>query len=105
MTASSIRVETAQPYDVVIGTGLLGELPKLLGDGVQRVAVIHPAALRTTGEAIRADLLAEGYEAYVIEVPDAEEAKLAPVASYCWSVLGQCGFTRSDAVVGVGGGS
>ncbi|MPZ97588.1 MAG: 3-dehydroquinate synthase, partial [Propionibacteriales bacterium] len=46
-----------------------------------------------------------GYEAYVIEVPDAEEAKLAPVASYCWSVLGQCGFTRSDAVVGVGGGS
>ena len=100
-----IGVATTQPYDVVIGRNLLGELPALLGDDVQRVAVIHPGALRTTGETIREDLVAQGFEAYAIEVPDAEEAKLAPVASYCWQVLGQCGFTRSDAVVGVGGGA
>lgn len=102
---TTVRVPSAAPYDVRIGTGLLGELPPLLGEGVRRVAVIHPRALADTGEAIRADLLQQGYEAYAIEVPDAEEAKLAPVASYCWQVLGQCGFTRSDAVVGVGGGS
>jgi 3-dehydroquinate synthase len=100
-----IGVATTQPYDVVIGRNLLGELPALLGDAVQRVAVIHPGGLRTTGETIREDLVAQGFEAYAIEVPDAEEAKLAPVASYCWQVLGQCGFTRSDAVVGVGGGA
>jgi 3-dehydroquinate synthase len=100
-----ITVGTDRPYDVVVGRSLLGELPALLGDGVQRVAVIHPAALRTTGEAIREDLVQQGLQAYAIEVPDAEEAKLAPVASYCWQVLGQCGFTRSDAVVGVGGGA
>jgi 3-dehydroquinate synthase len=100
-----IRVASTSPYDVVIGSALLGELPALLGAGVQRVAVIHPGALRTTGEAIRDDLAEQGYDAYAIEVPDGEEAKLAPVASYCWSVLGQCGFTRSDAVVGVGGGA
>ncbi|HET7326921.1 MAG TPA: 3-dehydroquinate synthase [Nocardioidaceae bacterium] len=100
-----IRVDSAEPYDVVIGTGLLGDLPPLLGAGVRRVAVVHPGALRSTGEAIRDDLAEQGYEAYAIEVPDGEEAKLAPVASYCWTVLGQCGFTRSDAVVGVGGGA
>jgi len=103
--STRLRVAGAAPYDVVVGTGLLGELPALLGDGVRRVAVIHPHALAATGEAIRADLAEQGYDAHAIEVPDAEEAKLAPVASFCWQVLGRTGFTRSDAVVTVGGGS
>jgi len=92
-------------YDVVIGTGLLGELPGLLGPGVERVLVIHPPALRATGEAVRDDLGAKGFSASVIEVPDAEEAKSAEVASFLWGLLGRSGFTRSDAIVGVGGGT
>ena len=72
---------------------------------MQRVAVIHPRALAATGEAIREDLPARGTTPTRIEIPDGEEAKLAPVASFCWQVLGQTGFTRSDAVVTVGGGS
>jgi 3-dehydroquinate synthase len=100
-----IRVGGESPYDVVVGTGLLGELPGLLGGGVRRVAVIHPRALRTTGEQVQRDLAGQGYEAQAIEVPDAEDAKTAEVAAYCWSVLGRCGFTRSDAVVGLGGGA
>ncbi len=102
---SVLRVHGPAPYDVVLGTGLLGELPGLLGSGVRRVAVIHPRALAATGEAIRQDLADQGFEAHGIEIPDGEEAKLAPVASFCWQVLGQTGFTRSDAVVTVGGGS
>jgi 3-dehydroquinate synthase len=102
---TTLPVRGASPYDVVVGFGLLGELPRMLGDRVQRVAVIHPRALAATGEAVRADLVDQGYQAIAIEIPDAEEAKLAPVASYCWQVLGQTGFTRSDAVVTVGGGS
>lgn len=102
---STLHVGGASPYDVVIGTGLLGELPRMLGEEVQRVAVIHPRALAATGEAIRADLAGQGYDVHAIEIPDGEEAKLAPVASFCWQVLGQTGFTRSDAVVTVGGGS
>ena len=102
---STLQVGGAAPYDVVVGTGLLGDLPGMLGDGVQRVAVIHPRALAATGEAIRQDLSDQGYDAHGIEIPDGEEAKLAPVASFCWQVLGQVGFTRSDAVVTVGGGA
>ena len=79
-----IPVRGASPYDVVVGNGLLGELPAMLGDTVQRVAVIHPRALAATGEAVRVDLSEHGYDAHAIEIPDGEEAKLAPVASFCW---------------------
>lgn len=102
---TTLPVKGAAPYDVIVGHGLLAELPAMLGQRAQRVAVIHPRALAATGEAVRADLAGQGFEAISIEIPDGEEAKLAPVASYCWQVLGQAGFTRSDAVVTVGGGS
>jgi 3-dehydroquinate synthase len=100
-----LHVAGPSPYDVVVGTGLLGDLAPMLGDGVRRVAVIHPRALAATGEVIREDLADQGYDAHAVEIPDGEEAKLAPVASFCWQVLGQTGFTRSDAVVTVGGGA
>jgi len=104
-SSSTIHVGGASPYDVVVGTGLRGTLPRLVGSGVRRVAVIHPGALAATGEAVRTELAAAGFDAHGIEVPDGEEAKLAPVAAFCWQVLGQAGFTRSDVVVTVGGGS
>jgi 3-dehydroquinate synthase len=100
-----IAVGGADPYQVLLGRNLLGELPALVGPLTQRVAVIHPEALAGTGEAIRDDLAAQGYQAIALQVPNAEEAKTATVAAYCWSVLAQTGFTRTDAIVAVGGGS
>lgn len=101
---SRIVVSGAQSYEVVIGTGLLAELPPLLA-GAQRVAIIHPPTLRATAEAVRDDLSGAEFEAHVIEIPDGEEAKALPVAGFCFDVLGQIGFTRSDALVGLGGGA
>ena len=60
--ATRITVKGETPYDVVVGEGLLGELPGLL-PGAQRVAVVHPAALVVTAEAVRDDIgvgVAEG---------------------------------------------
>ena len=102
--STRITVGGSAPYDVVVGHGLLGELPGLLGEGVRRVLVVHPKALRATGEAVREDLAATGLQAVAAEVPDGEEAKSAQVASFLWGVLGQSEFTRTDAVVAVGGG-
>ena len=93
------------PYDVVVGHQLLAALPGLLGDRVRKVLVIHPGALTTSAEAVRDDLNAQGFQAYLAEVPEAEEAKTAEVAAFCWHVLGQADFTRSDAVIGLGGGA
>ncbi|MFE7263053.1 3-dehydroquinate synthase [Streptomyces sp. NPDC057592] len=93
------------PYEVLVGRQLLGELPALIGDRAKRVAVLHPEALAETGEAVRQDLAAQGYEAIAIQLPNAEEAKTVEVAAYCWKALGQTGFTRTDVIVGVGGGA
>ncbi|MFK0006061.1 3-dehydroquinate synthase [Paenarthrobacter sp. NPDC090520] len=92
-------------YDVVVGRGLLETLPAKLGERVRRVLVIHPRALRLTGDTVRAELEAAGFTALTAEIPDAEEGKHIQVAAFCWQVLGQNDFTRSDAVVAVGGGA
>jgi len=101
---SRIVVAGDSPYEVVVGVGLLGELPPLL-TGAQRVAIIHPPTLRVTAAAVREDLIGNGFESHVVEVPDGEDAKTLAVAGFCFDVLGQVGFTRSDAIVGLGGGA
>ncbi|GAA2948668.1 3-dehydroquinate synthase [Streptomyces enissocaesilis] len=97
--------EGAEPYEVLVGRQLLGELPGLIGDRARRVAVLHPEALAGTGDAIREDLAGQGYEAIAIQLPNAEESKTVEVAAYCWKALGQTNFTRTDVIVGVGGGA
>lgn len=103
-----IRVGGRDPYDVVVGTGVLFEVTALARKGTQvapQVAVVYPASVRDTADAIRAQLDAGGSRAHLVEVPDAEQAKTVTVASSCWSELGRLGLTRSDVVVGVGGGA
>ncbi|QYA93067.1 3-dehydroquinate synthase [Streptomyces anulatus] len=95
----------SDPYEVLVGHQLLGELPQLIGDRARRVAVLHPEALAETGETVREDLAAQGYEAIAIQLPNAEEAKTVEVAAYCWKALGQTGFTRTDVIIGIGGGA
>ena len=104
MTVQSIEVKGASPYPVIIGNGLFEQVAASLPATASRVAVIHPRALRATGEQVRADL-SEAFQAISIEIPDAEDAKSVEVLNYCWSVLGDNGFTRSDALVAVGGGT
>jgi 3-dehydroquinate synthase len=106
MTADVTRIEVGgpAPYPVLVGRGLLGELPPLLGD-VTRVAVIHPPTLLGTAATLREELKNAGCDPHLIEVPDGEDAKQLDVAGTCWDLLGQLDFTRSDAVVGLGGGA
>jgi 3-dehydroquinate synthase len=92
---TTIRVATAAPYDVEVGPGVLDRLPGLL-EGAQRVAVVHPPGLSVELPDV---------EVLDLEVPDGEAAKSATVLVDCWERLGAAGFTRSDAVVTVGGGA
>lgn len=103
MTPARIEVAAEHSYPVILGRGLLGELAELLV-GADRIAIIHPASLAITAEAIRDDL-APKFAVTLIEVPDAEDAKSAAVLEFCWNALGASGFTRNDAVVAVGGGA
>ncbi len=88
----------------LIGRGLLDEIPKSL-DGVSKVLIIHPQPLAATAELLRETLRTVGFEAFLAEVPQSEEAKRVEVAAFCWGIMGQADFHRNDAVIGLGGGS
>lgn len=92
---SIVRVEGPTPYDVLIGRGVRDRVPELLG-GARRVALVHAPGLTV-------DL--PGYEVLDLELPDGEAAKSAAVVTDAWERLGAAGFTRSDAVVTMGGGA
>ncbi len=107
VTLAPVRIPVggATPYDVVVGTDLLGELSGLVGTSAQRVAVVHPPAVRDVATRVRDVLATGGVEVVLAPVPDGEAAKDVAVAGELWSLLGRAGFTRSDVVVGVGGGA
>ena len=107
-SATTIPVQGDTPdnrYDVFVGNGLLGKVPELLGERVQKVLIIHPRALRATGDLVQEDLKRAGIQSFVAEIPDAEEGKRVEVAAFCWQIMGTSDFTRTDAVVTVGGGA
>jgi 3-dehydroquinate synthase len=95
----------AAPYPVVIGAGVLSELPGLVGTGVRSVALIHAAGLGEVARPVRAALEAAGVLVYPQPIPDGEAAKDIRVASTVWSGLAGAGITRTDAIVAVGGGA
>jgi 3-dehydroquinate synthase len=99
-----LHVGGASPYDVVVGQSVLDELPAMLGPAVRRVALCHPASLTHLADAV-AGALGDGVEVLHLLLPDGEAAKTGAVAIDAWEQLGAAGFTRSDAVVTVGGGA
>ena len=105
MTASRIHVFGDSPYDVVVGTGVLGELASLLGRGVRTVAVVHDESLPAIAHPVRGALEQEGFVVEALPVPKGEAAKDTTVLTGLWNAFAQAGMTRSDAVVSVGGGA
>ncbi|KZM74255.1 3-dehydroquinate synthase [Nocardia terpenica] len=104
---SRIEVRTADPYPVIIGRGLLGDLVEQVTgqSGVRTVAIFHQPPLTETAEVVRQALADRDIDAHRIEIPDAEAGKDLPVAGFCWEVLGRIGLTRRDVIVSLGGGA
>ncbi|MFI0349669.1 3-dehydroquinate synthase [Actinomadura sp. 9N407] len=102
---SRVHVGGADPYDVVIGTGVLGELPGLVGQGVRTVALVHDRSLPEIARPAAEALEQAGYRVEALPVPAGEAAKEAGVLAGLWSRFAELGMTRSDAIVGVGGGA
>jgi 3-dehydroquinate synthase len=100
---TTIRVETDAPYEVHVGRGVLVErLRASLGDA-QRLLVVHQPTMGRVADHLKAEL--DGVEVLLAEVPDAEGAKRIEVAQFLWQIMGQAEFTRTDAVLGLGGGA
>jgi 3-dehydroquinate synthase len=83
---------------------VLGELPSLLGDaGI--VAVVHAEGLPEIARPVCHALADAGYDARPLPVPDGEAGKDVTVLAGLWSAFARFGMTRTDVVVGVGGGA
>jgi 3-dehydroquinate synthase len=99
-----IPVAGSPGYDVLVGRELLGRIPDVLSPKTAKVLIVHAPPLAARADALR-EQLSRRYEVYLAEVPDAEAAKRVEVAAFCWGVMGQTDFTRTDAVIGLGGGA
>ncbi|MEO7752016.1 MAG: 3-dehydroquinate synthase [Terracoccus sp.] len=103
--SDATTIAVGSDYDVVIGSGILDRVAGLLGDDVERVLLVHPPTLPELTASVARSLTDAGYAVHLAPVPDAESAKTSAVTAQLWARLGGAGFTRSDAVVGLGGGS
>ncbi|SDR92914.1 3-dehydroquinate synthase [Nocardioides scoriae] len=103
--ASVLHVGGAAPYDVVVGHGVLDRLGDALPSGATRVALCHAPGIEDLVAGVRDALVGRGLEVLELPLPEGEHAKTAAVAVEAWERLGEAGFTRSDAVVTVGGGA
>lgn len=103
MSTLTIRAEV--PYDVVVAAGAHERLGDLVPDDVARVAIVHPHVLAERAAGHARALEERGLAVLLLPVPDGEPAKSIAVLTGLWDALGEAGFTRSDLVVGLGGGS
>jgi 3-dehydroquinate synthase len=99
-----VPVGGEHPYDVLVGHDLTDRIASML-PGAAQVAVLHTVTVREVAERVAGALRTAGASVLPVEVPDAEAGKTIETATRCWDALGGAGFTRSDAVVGVGGGA
>ncbi|UDY22160.1 3-dehydroquinate synthase [Nocardioides sp. Kera G14] len=100
----TLHVGGASPYDVLIGRDLAGSLAGILGEKVERVALLYAGELGEQADRV-AEALAKDYDVHAFGLPSGEAAKTYDIAVQCWEALGELGFTRSDAVVTFGGGA
>ena len=96
----TISVQAERNYTVITECDWSDELARI-SRGRVRMAVIHS---NTMSEAVQisGDI---DTEIFYFSIPDGEAAKNLATLSKLWDCLGAAGFTRSDLIVGVGGGA
>ena len=105
MSAATV-ISVPGSYDVTVGPGILAQLPGMIPEAARKVLVIHAPTLADKAAQLRDHIQSESpREVLLAEVPDAEQGKRVEVAAFCWQILGQADFTRTDAVLGFGGGA
>ena len=92
---AKLEPKTERTFTVWLTTG---------GAQVVKALLIHAPIMTAEATRIR-EALAGKIDVLLAEVPEAEDAKRVEVAAFCWGIMGQADFTRSDAVISLGGGA
>ena len=85
--------------------GSSADIVASIPERVSKALIVYSAAMTTRADALSRAIEARGITPVRAEVPDAEQGKTAEVLAFCWQVLGKSDFTRSDVVIGLGGGA
>ena len=96
----SISVTAERDYTVAIASPWTSSLVPLIQSRT-RVAIIVSSGFSPD----LASLQSLDCEVHIFTLPDGEEAKNPSTLLNVWNWLGAAGFTRSDVIVGIGGGA
>lgn len=95
-----IHITADREYDVLVDVDFVESLTSFT-QGRARVAVIFSESMKD-----RVPTFDSGEAEFVyLPIPDGEAGKSVAVLSQAWNWLGAAGFTRTDLVVGIGGGA
>ena len=95
-----IHISADREYDVMIDADYIAELKSLAEDRA-RVAIIFSESMKD-----RIPHFDSGdSEFFYLPIPDGEAGKSIATLNQAWNWLGAAGFTRSDLIVGIGGGA
>ena len=103
-----ISVKVEHQYKVLVGAGLLGEAGKLIADvdsKIQKLMIVsdsHVAPLYLAE--LRGSLEAAGFEVFDFVFEAGEQSKILNTIGDILGALAGAAFTRTDAVVALGGG-
>ena len=97
---SEIRVSAERDYTVQLSNSWRGSLTESV-QGRARVAIIVSESMTSRVH----DLDLGNAEVFTFAIPDGEAGKSSNTLLKIWDWLGAAGFTRSDLIVGIGGGA
>ena len=97
---NTVKVSAEHDYEVLIGCDWSSVLVEKIHN-CTRVAVIVSDQYSPDLSALKS----LDCDLHVFEVPDGEDGKSSGVLLNLWNWLGAAGFTRSDLIVGIGGGA
>lgn len=97
---ATVTVNSEHSYQVLIDCDWQNELSRIAKDRT-RIAVVVPPSLRSRIEG----LFLKSQSLVIFEIPEGEGAKSSTTLLNLWDQLAQSGFTRSDLIVAIGGGT
>lgn len=103
----TIHINASQPYDVIIGHGLLdcagGYIKKVLKSN-KTVIVTDDIVYDLYGEKFKKSLVGAGFTAELFVFPNGEASKCHTTLINLYDFLAEMNITRSDSLIALGGG-
>lgn len=104
-----ITINASRTYDVLTGSGLISESGQLirqaLGDNAQKICIVSDDNVSPLYRApLKKALIEAGFDVVSFVFPHGEEHKSMTTAARLLEFLAERQFTRSDALIALGGG-